>query len=151
MAARSLNKVQLIGNLTREPEVRFTGNGTAVATFGIATNRSWKDAEGEVKEAVEFHNIVAWGKLAEICEQLLHKGGKVYIEGSLTTRSWDDEESGKKMYRTEVRLSEMILLDSKGKGGSGDDSTTDDTPMPEEEESESGSKDEGDPLEDLPF
>ena len=87
MAARSLNKVILIGNLTRDPEMRYTNSGTPVVTFGMATNKSWKDAEGETKELAEFHNLVAWNKMAEICQQLLAKGMKIYIEGSLSTRS----------------------------------------------------------------
>lgn len=132
MSVRSLNLVQLIGNLTRDPEMRYTTNGSAVVTFGLATNKSWKDESGEQKELTEFHNIVAWGKLAEICQQLLAKGMKVYIQGSLTTRSWQDETSGVMRYRTEVRVDDMILLDSKGKGGVG---------MEEGESSENKSED----------
>ena len=118
MASRSLNKVMLIGNLTREPELRYTTGGTPVVTFGLATNKSWKDQDGNVKEVAEFHNIVAWNKMAEICQQLLAKGMKVYIEGSLTTRSWEAED-GSTRYKTEVRVDDMILLDSKGKQGAG--------------------------------
>ena len=118
MSARSLNKVQLIGNLTRDPEIRYTNSGTPVATFGVATNKSWKDASGELKEIAEFHNVVAWNKMAEICQQLLAKGMKVYVEGSLTTRSWEAED-GNTRYKTEVRVDNMILLDSKGKQGAG--------------------------------
>ncbi|MCC7290337.1 single-stranded DNA-binding protein [bacterium] len=120
MSARSLNLVQLIGNLTRDPEMRYTTSGAPVVTFGLATNKSWKDESGEQKELTEFHNVVAWGKLAEICQQLLAKGMKVYIQGSLTTRSWQDE-SGVMRYRTEVRVDDMILLDSKGRQGAGMD------------------------------
>ncbi len=120
MSARSLNKVQLIGNLTREPELRYTTGGTPVVTFGLATNKSWKDQEGSVKEIAEFHNIVAWNKMAEICQQLLAKGMKVYIEGSLSTRSWEADD-GSTRYKTEVRVNDMILLDSKGKQGAGFD------------------------------
>jgi single-strand DNA-binding protein len=118
MATRSLNKVFLIGNLTRDPEIKYTSSGAALCSFGIATNRSWKDSDGEVREAAEFHNLVSWNNIAEICYQLLAKGMKVYIEGSLRTRSWDDED-GKKNYRTEIKVNEMILLDSKGKSGVG--------------------------------
>jgi single-strand DNA-binding protein len=121
MSARSLNKVQLIGNLTREPELRYTTSGTPVVTFGMATNKSWKDQDGNVKEVAEFHNVVAWNKMAEICQQLLAKGMKIYVEGSLTTRSWDAED-GTTRYKTEVRVNDMILLDSKGKQGAGTDS-----------------------------
>lgn len=119
MSSRSLNKVLLIGNLTREPEMRYTTGGTPVVTFGLATNKSWKDQNGDVKEIAEFHNIVAWNKMAEICQQLLAKGMKVYIEGSLSTRSWEAED-GSTRYKTEVRVEDMILLDSKGKQGNGD-------------------------------
>ena len=118
MASRSLNKVILIGNLTRDPEMRYTNSGTPVVTFGMATNKSWKDASGETKELAEFHNLVAWNKMAEICQQLLSSGMKVYIEGSLNTRSWEGED-GVKKYKTEIRIDDMILLDSKGKQGAG--------------------------------
>lgn len=120
MAARSLNKVTLIGNLTRDPEMRYTNSGTPVVTFGMATNKSWKDTEGETKEIAEFHNLVAWNKMAEICQQLLAKGMKVYVEGSLNTRSWEAED-GSTRYKTEIRVEDMILLDSKGKQGAGTD------------------------------
>ena len=118
MAARSLNKVLLIGNLTRDPEIRYTSSGAAVCSYGMATNRSWKDSEGEIREEAEFHNLVSWNKMAEVCYQILAKGMKVYIEGELRTRSWDDDE-GNTRYRSEIKLNEMILLDSKGKQGAG--------------------------------
>jgi single-strand DNA-binding protein len=155
MAARSLNKVMLIGNLTRDPEMKYTASGATVTTFGMATNKSWRDDSGELKELAEFHNIVAWNKLAEICQQLLAKGMKVYVEGSLNTRSWDADD-GSKRYRTEVRITDMILLDSKGKQGVGIDEE-DSTPEPPEEEEppiedDEGKQDDNDPLEeDLPF
>jgi len=120
MSVRSLNKVLLIGNLTRDPEIRYTANGVAIASFGLATNRSWKDDSGELQEATEFHNIVAWNKMAEICQQILAKGMMVYIEGSINNRSWEDD-SGQTRYKTEIRVSEMKLLDSKGKQGAGFD------------------------------
>jgi len=150
MSARSLNKVQLIGNLTREPELRYTTGGTPVVTFGLATNKSWKDQDGNMKEVAEFHNIVAWNKMAEICQQLLAKGMKVYIEGSLTTRSWEAED-GSTRYKTEVRVNDMILLDSKGKQGNGQVESAQDQKN-EEVPLEETSTDE-DPLEDsdLPF
>ena len=114
MSSRSLNKVQLIGNLTRDPELRYTPQGTPVCTFGLATNRSWVAAEGKDRqEEVEFHNIVAWSKLAEVCGELLTKGRKVYIEGRLQTRSWESNE-GEKKYKTEVVAEDMIILDPKG-------------------------------------
>jgi len=112
--ARSLNKVMLIGNLTRDPEMRYTPQGTAVCTFGVATNRSWT-VDGEKKEDVEFHNIVAWNKLAEICAQLLKKGRKVYVEGRLSTRSWQGQDGAQKQ-RTEVVISDMVILDRKMDG-----------------------------------
>ncbi|MFH1547106.1 MAG: single-stranded DNA-binding protein [bacterium] len=118
MASRSLNKVFLIGNLTRDPEIRYTSSGAAMCSFGIATNRTWKDSEGEVKEEAEFHNLVSWNKMAEICYQILAKGMMVYIEGELRTRNWEDE-SGETRYRTEIKVNEMILLDSRGKSGVG--------------------------------
>jgi single-strand DNA-binding protein len=155
MSARSLNKVTLIGNLTREPELRYTTGGTPVVTFGLATNRSWKDQEGNNKEVAEFHNIVAWNKMAEICQQLLAKGMKVYIEGSLNTRSWEAED-GSTRYKTEIRVEDMILLDSKGKHGAGinDETAPESTPESTEEEevTDDQSIDE-DPLDDkdLPF
>ena len=113
MATRNLNKVMLIGNLTRDPEVRYTPQNTAVASFVIATNREWK-VEGETKQVADFHNVVAWNKLAEICGQLLTKGTKVYVEGRLQTRSWDDAATGGKKYKTEVVVEDMIVLTPKG-------------------------------------
>jgi single-strand DNA-binding protein len=116
--ARSLNKVMLIGNLTRDPEMRYTPQGTAVCTFGVATNRSWTTESGEKKEDVEFHNIVAWNKLAEICAQLLKKGRKVYVEGRLSTRSWQGQDGTQKQ-RTEVVINDMVILDKKEMTGEG--------------------------------
>lgn len=113
--ARSLNKVILIGNLTRDPELRYTPQGTAVATFSIATNRQWKTESGENKEDAEFHRIVAWDKLAEICSQLLKKGSKAYVEGRLQTRQWQTKE-GEARTTTEIVISEMMVLDNKGGG-----------------------------------
>lgn len=110
--ARSLNKVQLIGNLTRDPELKYTPQGTAVCTFGLATNRSWTTESGEKKDEADFHNLVAWNKLAEICAQLLKKGRKVYVEGRLSTRSWQGQD-GTQRTRTEVVISDMIILDKK--------------------------------------
>lgn len=117
--AKSLNKVMLIGNLTRDPEMRYTPQGTAVCTFGVATNRSWTTESGEKKEEADFHNIVAWNKLAEICAQLLKKGRKVYVEGRLSTRSWQGQDGTQKQ-RTEVVISDMVILDKKEDGGVGE-------------------------------
>ncbi len=110
--AKSLNKVQLIGNLTRDPEMRYTPQGTAVCTFGVATNRQWTTDAGEKKDEADFHNIVAWTKLAEICAQLLKKGRKVYVEGRLQTRSWQAQDGTQKQ-RTEIVINDMIILDRK--------------------------------------
>lgn len=112
MSSRSLNKVTLIGNLTRDPELRYTPAGTAVCTFGLATNRSWTTQTGETKEETEFHRIVAWKKLAELCAQLLAKGRKVYVEGRLSTHSWTGQD-GSQRTSTEVVIEDMIILDSK--------------------------------------
>lgn len=110
--ARSLNRVQLIGNLTRDPELRYTPSGTAVCSFSIATNRNWTTDTGEKKDEVEFHRIVAWNKLAELCSQFLVKGRKVFVEGRLATRSWTAQDGTQKQ-TTEIVISDMILLDSK--------------------------------------
>jgi single-strand DNA-binding protein len=114
--ARSLNRVQLIGNLTRDPELRYTPSGAAVCSFGIATNRSWTTDTGEKHEETEFHNLVAWNKLAEICSQFLTKGRKVFVEGRLATRKWTTKE-GQDRSTTEIVISDMILLDNKGVQG----------------------------------
>lgn len=118
MASRSLNKVQLIGNLTRDPELRYTPTGAAVCTIGLATNRYWTLESGEKKEEVEFHRIVAWNKLAELCSQLLTKGRKVYVEGRLRTASWQAQD-GSQRNTTEVVIEDMILLDSRPPGQAG--------------------------------
>lgn len=114
MANRSLNKVMLIGNLTRDPDLRYIPSGVAVCTFGLATNRQWTDSEGAAQESTEFHRLVAWGKLAEICSQLLFKGRKIYIEGRLQTREWTGRDSNKRI-TTEIVLDSMLILDSKMK------------------------------------
>jgi len=110
--ARSLNKVQLIGNLTRDPELRYTPQGTAVCTFGLATNRQWTTESGEKKDEADFHRLVAWNKLAEICAQLLKKGRKVYVEGRLQTRNWQAQD-GAQRSTTEIVISDMIILDKR--------------------------------------
>src|SRR3989344_611131 len=114
--ARSLNKVTLIGNLTRDPELRYTPQGTAVCTFGLATNRSWVTDSGEKKEEADFHRLVAWNKLAELCSQLLTKGRKIYIEGRLSNRSWTGQDGVQKSI-TEIVINDMIILDSRRDGG----------------------------------
>jgi len=109
-----LNKVMLIGRLTRDPETKTTPQGVTVTTFSIATNRMWKDAQGNQQDKTEYHNIVAWRKLGEIVAQYLSKGRQIYIEGHLQTRSWEDQPGGKKNYRTEIVADNMIMLGSKG-------------------------------------
>jgi len=107
---RDLNKVMLIGNLTRDPELRSTNSGQTVASFSVATNRSWNDAQGVRQDAVEYIDIVAWGKLAEIVGQIYRKGRRTYVEGRFQTRNWEAQD-GTKRYKTEVVASDLILLD----------------------------------------
>lgn len=123
MSSRSLNKVQLIGNLTRDPELRYTPTGSAVCTMGLATNRTWTTDSGEKKEDVEFHRVVAWNKLAELCSQLCTKGRKIYVEGRLRTNTWQGQD-GSSRSTTEVVIEDMILLDAKRVGGPGDTLST---------------------------
>ena len=109
---KSLNKVQLIGHLGKDPELRYTASGIAVATFSMATSESWKDQEGNQQERTEWHNIVAWRKLAEICGEYLKKGKRVYIEGKMQTRSY--EKDGVKKYIAEIVADDLIMLDGGG-------------------------------------
>lgn len=134
--ARSLNRVQLIGNLTRDPELRYTPQGTAVCSFGLATNRGWTTDSGEKKEEAEFHRIVAWNKLGELCSQLLTKGRKVYVEGRLSTKSWTGQDGGQRS-TTEIVIDDMIILDSKRDGES---STEDYSEAPQEQAPEEPKK-----------
>ena len=119
--AGSLNRVMLIGRLTRDPELRYTPSGTAVCDLAIATNRYGSDASGERKEYTDYHDVVVWNqgnrKLAELCSQYLQKGRLVYVEGRLQTRSWDDTQSGQKRYKTEVNANDVQFLDSRQDGG----------------------------------
>jgi len=112
---RSVNKVIIIGNLTRDPEMRQTPNGQNIVTFGIATNREWVTSTSEKKTSAEFHECVAWAKLAEICEKYLRKGKLVYVEGYLKTRSWDTEE-GVRKFKTEIVVEDMIMLNKRSEG-----------------------------------
>lgn len=117
MSSRSLNKVMLIGNLTRDVEVRYTPSGTAVATFGLATNRSWSSGDGsDRQEETQFHRIVAWSKLAEICGQLLFKGRKIFIEGRLQTRKFTGQD-GQQREITEIVAENMMILDTRNRDG----------------------------------
>ncbi|HEV2126404.1 MAG TPA: single-stranded DNA-binding protein [Chloroflexota bacterium] len=111
--AGSLNKVMLIGNVGRDPEMRYLQSGEPVTTFSVATNRRWTGSDGQQHEETEWHNVVAWRKLAEQCNEYLNKGRKVYIEGSLKTRSWDDQATGQKKYRTEIVAQSMVMLDQR--------------------------------------
>jgi single-strand DNA-binding protein len=119
MAGKSLNRVQLIGNLGKDPEIKYTPQGTAVAKLTIATNERFKDKSGEWQDRTEWHNVVLWQRLAEIAGEYLKKGGKVYIEGRLQTRSWDDKQTNQKKYMTEVVASDLILLGGRGEGEGG--------------------------------
>lgn len=112
--SRSLNKAQIIGNLGADPEIRSTTSGTRVATLSIATSRSWNDREGQRQEKTEWHRVVCWDKLAEICEKYLKRGDRLYIDGSIEYRQWEGQD-GQTKYTTEIRAREMIML-----GGSGD-------------------------------
>lgn len=156
MASRSLNKALLIGNLTRDPELKYTPKGNAVCTFSIATNSTWKDSDGNVQEIAEFHNIVTWNKLAEICSQILKTGMKIYIEGEIRTRKW--EKDGVQRNRTEIRADDMKILsplpknvESEMDGGKSEESMNskedDDTKAKKTVAEES----EIDSIDDLPF
>ena len=114
MSSRSLNRVMLIGNLTRDPESRYTPNQTLVCSFGLATNREWVNDAGERQSSVEYHNLVVWSKLAEICKNLLHKGNKIYVEGRLQTRDWQTKD-GQARRSTEIVVENMILLTRPGR------------------------------------
>lgn len=119
----NLNKAMIIGNVVRDPEMRTTPGGQNVTSFSVATNLVWKDQSGQKQEKVEFHNVVAWRRLAEISNQYLKKGSKVYIEGRIQTRSWDDP-NGVKRYRTEIIAENMIMLDRAGNTPSNNDFST---------------------------
>ncbi len=154
-----LNKVMVIGNIVRDPEMRTTPNGRNVTSFSVATNRVWKDANDQKQTKAEFHNIVAWGRLAEITSQYLKKGAKAYVEGRLETRSWDDP-NGIKRYKTEIIADNMIMLDRAGApmgGGEGsqaapaDDFSQPEPNMPTDSPKPSSDKEEEISIEDIPF
>ena len=115
--SRSLNKAQIIGNLGADPEIRSTTGGTRVATLSVATSRSWTDRSGQRQEKTEWHRVVCWDKLAEICERYLKRGDRVYIEGSIEYRQWEGQD-GQTRYTTEIRAREMIMLGGSGDAGS---------------------------------
>ncbi|MGP1721215.1 single-stranded DNA-binding protein [Shewanella frigidimarina] len=116
MASRGVNKVILVGNLGKDPEVRYMPNGNAVANFTIATSESWKDQQGQMQERTEWHNIVMYRRLAEIAGEYLKKGSKVYLEGKLQTSKWQDQTTGQDRYKTEINALEMQMLDSRNSG-----------------------------------
>lgn len=142
MSARCLNRVMLIGNLTRDPELRYTPGGTAVCNFGLATNRQWTTSDGEEKEAAQFHRIVAWTQLAELCAQLLYKGAKVYVGGRIQYREWTGDDNVKRQ-TTEIVIDDMILLsyreDTKYSSAQEEEEAEPEPEPPKEEEEEEGS------------
>jgi single-strand DNA-binding protein len=154
---KSVNKVILLGHLGKDPEVKYTPAGTAVAKFSIATNERYKDKEGNWQDRTEWHNIVAWQRLAEIAGEYLKKGRQVYIEGRLQTRSWDDKESGQKKYMTEIVANDLVLLGggggSKGEGeeGGGGRSRGASTGMDQRPQHEEAHQGTGITDEDIPF
>jgi single-strand DNA-binding protein len=156
--ARSINKAILLGNLTRDPVLRYTASGRPVCDFGIATNRAWTNDKGERQDLPEFHNIVAWGKLAEIASQYLAKGRKVYVEGRLQTRNYETAD-GQKRTRTEIITSDLVMLDSREapatanthNGQSDPSSTTSDTLRVEEPPPETTSPEAEINPEEIPF
>ena len=117
--ARGVNKVILVGNLGKDPELKYTPQGTAVAKFSLATSEKYKDKAGEWQERTEWHNLVAWARTAEVAAEYLKKGSTVFVEGRLRTDSWDDKETGQKKYRTEIIVNELVMLGGRGEGGGG--------------------------------
>jgi len=115
---KSVNKVILIGNLGKDPEIKYTPSGVPVAKFSLATNERYKDKSGEWQDRTEWHNIVAWQRLAEIVGEYVKKGSKIYVEGRLQTSSWEDKQSGEKKYRTEIIAQDLVLLGGRGESDS---------------------------------
>ena len=154
-----LNQAQIIGNLTRDPEIREIPSGQSVCTCGVATKRRWKDKSGEYREDVEFHNVVCWGKLAEIVAEYAKKGTKVFFQGRLQTRTWDDD-AGNKHYKTEIIAQDFIILSAKGDNASAEvakpetaekESAADDDDKTDEKKEKSTDKEEEISTDDLPF
>lgn len=131
--ARGVNKVILIGNLGQDPELKYTGSGTAVCNMRIATTESYKDRDGNQVENTEWHSVVAWARLAEVCGEYLKKGSQVYIEGSLQTRQWEDKD-GNKRYTTEIKAREMQMLGGRGDSAPRQANTTTKTSAPKQQE-----------------
>ncbi len=140
-----LNKVMLIGNLGRDPEVRTTQSGQSVANFSLATSRRWKDRDGNRNEETEWHKIVVWGRQAEIAAQYLTKGRQIYVEGRIQTRSWDDQKTGEKKYMTEVVCENFQMLGTRG------DAPAQMPPGPDREQDAPGGFDAGAEDDDIPF
>jgi single-strand DNA-binding protein len=152
-----INKAIVVGNLTRDPELKSLPSGQKVCSFSVATNRTWKDQSGQKQEAVDYHNVSCFGRQAEVVGQWMKKGSQIYVEGRMTTRSWDDKDTGKKMYRTEI-VAENVQFGSKRDGATG--GSTGAAPQPREEANEKvslddnlGTIDYGDSInpEDIPF
>lgn len=135
----NLNRAQILGNLTRDPELRFTPNGQAVSSFSVATNRRWKGTDGNLSEAVEYHEVVVWGKYAESVSPMMHKGQPVFVEGRLQTRNWEGQD-GIKRYKTEIVADNIIVLSSRS-GSGGDDQYVPETANPVDTISKSTKKD----------
>lgn len=142
--ARGVNKVILIGNLGQDPELRYTGSGTAVCNMRLATTETYKDRDGNMVENTEWHNVVAWSRLAEICGEYLKKGSQVYFEGQLQTRQWEDKD-GNTRYTTEVKVREMTMLGGRDSGGSGGggDYDYDQSPRPQRQSTDGGGRSQG--------
>lgn len=152
--AKSVNKVILIGNLGKDPEVKVTPSGTPVAKFSLATNERYKDKAGQWQDRTEWHNLVAWQRTAEIIGEYVKKGSKIYVEGRLQTSSWDDKNTGEKKYRTEIVVNDLVLLSGRGDGegasrsaGAGGSNFDQRAPEPEPAPAHSG----GITDEDIPF
>jgi single-strand DNA-binding protein len=151
---KSVNKVILIGNLGKDPEVKVTPSGTPVAKFSLATNERYKDKAGQWQDRTEWHNLVAWQRTAEIIGEYVKKGSKIYVEGRLQTSSWDDKTTGEKKYRTEIVVNDLVLLSGRGDGegasrsaGAGSSNFDQRAPEPEPAPAHSG----GITDEDIPF
>jgi len=150
--ARAVNKVILIGNLGEDPDLRYTGDGTAVCNMSLATNESYTDSDGNEVQNTEWHTVTAWSGLAEVCNEYLEKGSQVFFEGKLQTREWEDRD-GKTRYSTEVKAQEMMFLDSNRQGGQqggGPAKQSDPAPAPQAN-GQGGGGEEFEPDSDLPF
>jgi len=164
--ARGVNKAIIVGNLGQDPELRYTGSGTAVCNMSVATNESYKDSDGQLVEKTEWHRVVAWARLAEICGEYLKKGSQVYFEGSIQTRSWEDRDGNTK-YTTEIKARDMMILSDRGGAGGarggrdgynqgrGSDNTDQRQPQPQTQQSGGRGQQNGggefSPDDDLPF